>query len=38
MLEKPIRNWRKSFVLLQRLKKKDAPGEFYKYSTENETF
>ena len=28
----------KVFVLLERLKKKDAPGKFYKYSTENETF
>ena len=28
----------KVFVLLQRLKKKDAPAKFYKYSTENETF
>ena len=28
----------KVFVLLEHLKKKDAPGKFYKYSTENETF
>ena len=38
MLEKPIRNRRKVFVLSEHLKKKDVPGKFYKSSTENKTF
>ena len=38
MLEKPIRNRRKVFVLSEHLKKKDVPGIFYKSSTENKTF
>ena len=33
----PLKIGEKFFVLSERLKKKDAPGKFYKSSTENKT-
>ena len=37
-MRNPLEIGEKDIVLPERLKKKDAPGEFYKSSTENQTF
>ena len=37
-MRSPLEIGEKVFVLSERLKKKDAPGKFYKSSTENKTF
>ena len=37
-MRSPLEIGEKVFVLSEHLKKKDAPGKFYKSSTENKTF